>query len=140
MLTREVLIAALPELGRLDLLPVETLYLEDYSGEGTRLVFRSPPQRFSGAAHFWVNAVRHLEKWDDLYDKSEDPRECHPLTESEFGEFLSKYLQWRKGVLTLIPQGAFVGAWRMFGFEWDEAGALAEYRDEFIAVFWSTSA
>jgi hypothetical protein len=114
------------------------LYFENPVGEAVGAAHRAPRRWFERALEVWVASSRCAAVAYPDFSGAEGYDLCRPIPEEEFLAVGRQCLCALQRV-DLNPQGPFVAALKMSD-EWNEVAAVAEYGEEFIAVYWTTGA
>ena len=95
---------------------------------------------FDDALQFWVHSLRSQD-WRDLdyllrYAHNSTFR---PMTNSEFSRFILGYTKSLSSPLRLTPKGGFIWAMQMYD-AWNDVAVVAEFSEEYVSFYWSTTA
>ena len=114
------------------------LYFENPVGEAVGAAHRGFKRWFGSALEFWIASSRRVTDAYPDFRGAEGYDLCQPIAEPEFLAIAQQCLHALQRV-DLNPQGGFLAALKMSD-EWNEIAAVAEYGEEFIALYWTTGA
>jgi len=148
MFTRHDLSSELSELAERSSPPLEVVHFDELAftspdSEESIWSIRGTKAHFSNAMMFWVKSLQ-AQDWvsrADYFHPYVEQSKCTPLTEEQFFSLISGY-SGRLGPplpAFLRRRNGFVAALQMYG-DWNDVAALAEFLDEYVAFFWSTTA
>jgi hypothetical protein len=117
----------------------EQLWFEDHGWEAAAGLFRTSPGAFDSLLHFWVDCVRTGEQRRCAFGPFDySTLKCEPLSDAAFCDLVKRCfpnipdikLAWKGKYLT----GVLIAA------DWNYVSGLAEFEEEYVSVFWSTTA
>jgi hypothetical protein len=148
LFTRRLLLAELPRLAAQPRRPLEVVRFgaEDFASPCSEQSFeahRGEKRHFPGALEFWIGSLR-AQDWrgrEEYFIPYAQGGLCESLTAEEFfrllgdcaGELCPRLPSF------LLPRPGLRSALRMYA-DWNDVGALAEFPEEYVAFYWSTTA
>ncbi|MGI4790548.1 MAG: hypothetical protein ACRYFS_17055 [Janthinobacterium lividum] len=110
--------------------------------EESIVIHRGTKTDFESALQFWIHSIYSVQEQDLGLE--------HLLIYAQAGKFVSlpaaefcllveQHAYYLRSPLDLPSKGAFISAMQMYD-EWDDIALLAEFSEEYLSFYWSTTA
>ena len=109
--------------------------------EGSIVIHCGARTAFQGALQFWMHSVRSLGDQDlgpYFLTRLAKSGKFAGLAATDFYGLAKRYSHDLVSPLILSPKGEFISAMQIYD-DWDDIAILAEFQEEYISFYWSTT-